>query len=89
MNCFASRDGVWVEIPCPSDVQAKVLGMRGLGDVVERAVKPVARALNLDCLDKATGALKPTSRCAKRRDAMNRAFPFPGRRPQNNQVAST
>jgi hypothetical protein len=46
----------------------------GLGDRIERAVKPVARALRLKCLDEA-GNLKPDSGCAKRRDAFNRRFP--------------
>jgi hypothetical protein len=48
---------------------------RGLGDRIERAVKPMARALGLNCLDEA-GNLKPDSGCAKRRDAVNRAFPL-------------
>jgi len=43
----------------------------GLGDIVEKLAKPIAKALGLGCLDKA-GKLKPESGCAKRRDAMNR-----------------
>ena len=49
---------------------------KGLGDVVERLAKPVAKALNLPCLDKSTGRLRPESGCAKRRDRMNKAIPF-------------
>ncbi len=41
-----------------------------LGDKVERAVKPVARALRMKCLDE-NGKLRPESRCAKRRDWLN------------------
>ena len=47
----------------------------GLGDVIERIAKPIARALKLNCLDGAD-ELKPESPCAKRRNALNRAFPF-------------
>lgn len=43
----------------------------GLGDIVEKLGKPIARALKLPCLDKA-GNLRPESGCAKRRDALNR-----------------
>lgn len=42
-----------------------------LGDIVERLAKPIAKALNLPCLDK-DGNLKPESGCAKRRDALNK-----------------
>ena len=43
----------------------------GVGDVIERLVKPVARALGLNCLD-SSGQLKPDSPSARRRDALNR-----------------
>ena len=43
----------------------------GLGDRVEKAVKPIAKALDLRCLDK-EGNLLPDSRCARRRDWLNR-----------------
>jgi len=43
----------------------------GLGDIIERAAKPFARAIGSNCLDE-RGALKPDSGCAKRRDALNR-----------------
>lgn len=49
--------------------------LRGLGDVVERIAKPIARALNMPCLDE-NRQLRPESPCAKRRDAMNNMFPF-------------
>src|SRR4029077_10179195 len=43
----------------------------GLGDLVSKIATPIARALNLDCIDPATNDLKPESGCAKRRDEMN------------------
>lgn len=52
------------------------LPIRGVGDIVERIVKPIAKALNLPCLDKTTHALRPESPCAKRRDFLNKAMPF-------------
>jgi hypothetical protein len=51
------------------------LTARGLGDAVEHLVKPIAKALNWPCND-AAGGLKPESRCAKLRDALNRAVPL-------------
>ena len=42
----------------------------GLGDIVERLAKPIAKALHLPCLDK-TGNLRPESGCAKRKKLMN------------------
>lgn len=48
---------------------------KGLGDIVERLAKPVAKALNLSCLD-ATNNLRPESPCAKRRDWLNKHTPF-------------
>jgi hypothetical protein len=44
---------------------------RGLGDRVERLVKPVALALKMNCLDK-NKQLKLESPCAKRRAWLNR-----------------
>jgi len=43
----------------------------GLGDRIERMVKPIAVALRLPCLDEEQ-RLKITSPCAKRRDALNK-----------------
>jgi len=42
-----------------------------LGDKVERAAKPIARAIRLSCLDKKTGALRPGSPCEKRKRFLN------------------
>ncbi len=49
---------------------------RGLGDLVEKAAKPIARVLRLPCVNQATGALDLQSPCAKRRELLNRAVPF-------------
>lgn len=43
----------------------------GLGDLIEKAVKPIAVALKLDCLDE-NHNLKNDSPCAKRRDRWNK-----------------
>jgi hypothetical protein len=42
----------------------------GLGDLVEIAVKPIAKLLQMDCLE-TDGSLKPESPCAQRRDWLN------------------
>jgi hypothetical protein len=46
----------------------------GIGDKIERLVKPIAVALRLPCLD-AQGRLRPESGCAKRRALLNRLTP--------------
>lgn len=43
----------------------------GLGDILSSVATPIARVLRLPCVDR-SGKLKPDSRCAKRRDALNR-----------------
>ena len=43
----------------------------GLGDKIERVVKPIAVAFRMDCLDE-KDRLKHNSPCAKRRDRANR-----------------
>lgn len=50
--------------------------MAGAGDLVEVIAKPIAKALRLPCLD-AQHQLRPSSPCAKRREALNRLLPFP------------
>jgi hypothetical protein len=49
----------------------------GLGDLVSKIATPIARALNLDCIDPETNNLKPDSGCAQRRDALNKWFSSP------------
>lgn len=44
---------------------------RGLGDMVEAAVHPIAVALKFPCVDPATERLRPDSPCARRRDKLN------------------
>lgn len=51
-------------------LHGRAWGFVGLGDMVERIVKPVAQALRLPCYDK--GELKPESECAKRRGQLNK-----------------
>ena len=69
--CPAGHWGQWTRdcaqlAPAP----ASLLQRLQLGTRLERAVKPIAKALRLPCLDKG-GALKPKSPCAKKRDWLN------------------
>ncbi len=41
------------------------------GDAIAAIAAPIARALNLPCIDPQTNQLRPDSPCAKRRDALN------------------
>ena len=50
--------------------------MKGLGDAVAAVATPIARAMGLPCIDPVTKQLKPESGCAKRKAALNKAFPF-------------
>lgn len=56
----------------------------GLGDAIAAVATPIARALNLSCIDPATKQLRPKSPCAKRKAALNQAVPMivPFQRPQ-------
>ena len=45
---------------------------RGLGDLVSTLATPIARALNMDCIDPATKQLKPESDCAERKAWLNK-----------------
>ena len=60
-------------LPGLDDLQER-MARPGLGDYVEKLVKPIARALRLKCLDD-QGNLKPDSGCAQRRMWLNRKFP--------------
>jgi len=42
-----------------------------LGDAISTVATPIARALNLPCIDPETNQLRPESRCNKARIAMN------------------
>lgn len=55
--------------------------IRGAGDLVHLVALPVAAALGMDCVDKATGQLKPDSRCAGHRASLNRTIPFTKKTP--------
>jgi hypothetical protein len=48
------------------------VGPKRLGQIIEKAVKPIAIALGLDCLD-AKKQLKPESDCARRAAQANKA----------------
>ncbi len=71
-----SNEGKWVEVS-PEEFGQSGTNPRGLGDVVEKIAKPIARALGLDCINQLTGELKPNSKCAQRRKWLNRKFPNP------------
>jgi hypothetical protein len=47
----------------------------GLGDLVGKIATPIAAALGLPCVDPATRQLRPESPCARRKAALNAAFP--------------
>src|SRR5215475_5624129 len=42
-----------------------------LGDAVSAIATPIAKVLNLDCIDPETNDLRPESGCAKRKQLMN------------------
>ena len=50
--------------------------IRGLGDVIAKVATPIARVLNLPCVDKETKQLRQGSPCAKRKEALNQKVPF-------------
>ena len=70
-HCRACRsDPAWrASVGAPDECPH---GIRGLGDIVERLAKPIARVLGLPCLDESS-RLRPGSPCAKRRDRLNAA----------------
>lgn len=49
--------------------------IRGVGDIVEKLVKPIAVMFKMYCLDE-NKELKPESDCAKRRDRANEILPL-------------
>jgi hypothetical protein len=83
-----SQDGQWMEWtdevhgalreqfnPLPNAFRPG-LGLKqnmGIGDIFGKIATPVARKLGLPCVDKATGDLKPESKCAKRKAKWNKA----------------
>jgi hypothetical protein len=44
----------------------------GLGDLVAAVATPIARAFGMSCIDPATSQLRPESKCAERKAALNR-----------------
>ncbi|HEX3717852.1 MAG TPA: hypothetical protein VH595_07775 [Verrucomicrobiae bacterium] len=48
-----------------------------LGDAIAKIATPIARAAKMDCVDAATGQLKPDSGCFQRKTALNKIkLPF-------------
>lgn len=63
-------NGKWPEV-CPEGFTTENLPeVKGIGSLVEKLAKPIAKALGLPCLDKG-GNLNPASPCGRRRDALN------------------
>jgi hypothetical protein len=50
--------------------------MKGVGDLISFIATPIARSLNMSCIDPETKQLRPTSSCAQRRDNLNQLVPF-------------
>jgi hypothetical protein len=46
----------------------------GLGDAIAAIATPIARVLQMDCIDPATGQLKPESGCQHRKDTLNKIY---------------
>jgi hypothetical protein len=44
----------------------------GLGDVVGAIATPIARLLNMNCIDPETKQLRPESDCQRRKEALNK-----------------
>jgi len=42
-----------------------------LGDAISKVAEPVARAMNLPCIDQETGKTRPESACGKRKQWLN------------------
>ncbi len=68
------------DFACPFGITCENAKPFGLGDLVEKLAKPIAKALKMDCLDE-QHHLKPDSGCAKRRDALNKIRLTSGPRP--------
>lgn len=47
----------------------------GLGDAIASIATPIARVLNLPCIDPETKQLRPDSPCAKKKARLNKAVP--------------
>lgn len=74
-------EGRWVEVTAEEFHRAArapkpAATPSGLGDLVASVATPIARALGLPCIDPATKQLRPESKCAQRKAALNRAVPF-------------
>lgn len=73
--CNPRPDPVLPESKCPlAEPRWPAVSQFGLGDLVEVASKPIAKALRLPCLNP-DGTLKPDSGCAKRKEILNHLIP--------------
>lgn len=81
---FIRRAGQWVDVSAeefaahqssvvrpPSSASEPSALKKGLGDLVEQAVKPIAKAIHHPCLQ-ADDTLRPGSPCHKIKTALNR-----------------
>ena len=72
-------DGEFLEIPDEALAELRDIyrdplpapPRRGLGDLVAMVATPIARALNLPCIDPETQDLRPDSPCARRKAWLN------------------
>lgn len=68
---------------------ARLVGLRGLGDLVAKVATPIARVIGADCIDKRTNQLKTESDCAKRQAKLNAAVPFGTAPVKQSQIKNT
>lgn len=74
-HCHTCRsDAEWRKLVgtpeiCPHGVDYQNVDS-GIGSLIEKMVKPIAKAFGMNCLDE-KNKLKEGSRCAKRRDNLN------------------
>lgn len=71
---FLKKGNAWVAVSAAEyhEHRNKQRGGVGLGDAVAAVATPIARALGLSCIDPATKQLRPESKCAQRKAALNR-----------------
>lgn len=85
----AKKEGAMLSLPEEQwrEIARKYPRRTGLGDLIEKAVKPIAKAMHHPCLDE-QAQLRPGSPCAKIRDALNRAVPLGAAAPAAPDAAA-